>query len=140
MIFQDLQLDEIGGRKGTKSVSKFKDTLVSYAEKLNLSSLAESLLKNKEINNEALIHNKCRTELRNVSRKRLSTTEYVNFSNKRLSARSESKRFDFKTQCFYCESRCVDFKHPAQIAINLKRLEQKTLWYIRKLLPFVKSG
>ena len=86
--------------------------MISYAGKLNLSSLAESLLKNKEINKETLIHNKCRTELRNVSRKRLSTTEYVNFSNKSLSARSESKRFDFKTQCFYCEIPCVDFKHP----------------------------
>ena len=30
-----------------------------------------------------------------------------------MSTRSESKRFDFKTQCFYCESPCVvDFKHP----------------------------
>ena len=29
-----------------------------------------------------------------------------------MPTRSESKRFDFKTQCFYCESSCVvDFKH-----------------------------
>ena len=51
-------------------------------------------------------------ELRNASRKRISTTEYVNSSNNRM-LRSESKCFDFKTQCFYCESPCVvDFKHP----------------------------
>ena len=29
-----------------------------------------------------------------------------------MPTRSESKRFDFKTQCFYCESPCVvDFKN-----------------------------
>ena len=69
--------------------------------------------KNKEINKVKFIHNQCRTELRNAFRKILSTMEYVNSSNKRISTRSESKCFDFKTQCFYCESPCVvDFKHP----------------------------
>ena len=30
-----------------------------------------------------------------------------------MSTRSENKRLDFKTQCFYCESLCVvDFKYP----------------------------
>ena len=84
-----------------------------YTEKINSPSLAESLQKNEEINKVTFIHNQFRTELRNGSRKRLSTTEYVNSSNKKLSTRSRSKRFDFKTQCCYCENPCVvDFKHP----------------------------
>ena len=41
------QLDQIRGRKGTKSVNNSLDTLIGYAEKLNLPSLAESLQKNK---------------------------------------------------------------------------------------------
>ena len=44
------QLDQIGGRKGTKSVNNSLDTLIGYAEKLNLPSLAESLQNSKKIN------------------------------------------------------------------------------------------
>ena len=41
------QPDQTGGWKETKSVNNSLDTLIGYAEKLNLPSLAESLLKNK---------------------------------------------------------------------------------------------
>ena len=92
--------DQTGGRKGTKSVNNSLDTLIGYAEKLNLLSLAESLEKNKEINKLTFLHNQCRTKLRNGSSKRLSTSEYVYSSAKILSTILESKRFDVKTQMF----------------------------------------
>ena len=60
------QLDQIGGRKGTKSVNISLDTLIGYAEKLNLPTLAESLQKNEEINKVTFIHNQYRTELKEM--------------------------------------------------------------------------
>ena len=60
------QLDQTGGRKGTKSVNNSLDTLTGYAEKLNLPTLAESLQKNKEINKVTFIHNQYRTELKEM--------------------------------------------------------------------------
>ena len=51
------QLDQIGGRKDTKSFNNSLDALIGYAEKLNLPCLAETLQKNKEINKVAFIYN-----------------------------------------------------------------------------------
>ena len=108
------QLDQIGVRWLEDSKAQHPlDTLIVYAEKLNLTASVETLQTNKLSKKATYIHNRCRTELRNGSRRKRPSSCNKQFSNKQLSIRSVQENFDFKTQCFYCEALCVpDVKHP----------------------------
>ena len=99
------QLDQVGSTWNEASRKEHPlFTLMYYASKSNLTVLAGTLKSNQESGKPTFIHNKCRTELRNLSRrKRLPD----NSSNKRQSLRLEYENFDFKSQCFYCDRTCV---------------------------------
>ena len=104
------RLDQVRVRWREDSNSKHPLlTLISYADKLELQPLVDQLkanLNNREI---TFIHNSCRTDLRNASR-RIKPTK---IREKSISVRSEHSSFDFKRQCFYCERVCIyDEKHP----------------------------
>ena len=55
----------------------------------------ETLILNQENQTATFIHNSCRTELRNLSRRKRPPDEDEK-SNQRLCLRSENERFDFK--------------------------------------------
>ena len=105
------QLDQVGALwKEDNHKQHPINTLIYYAERSRLSSLVETLNSNKENKRPTFIHNSCRTELRNLSRRKRQPDET---SNKRKSLRLENESFDFKTQCFYCDKTCIlDPKHP----------------------------
>ena len=85
--------------------------MINYAKQSNLTPLDETLILNQENQTATFIHNSCRTELRNLSRRKRPPDEDEK-SNKRLCLRSENERFDFKKQCFHCNCTCmVDTKH-----------------------------
>ena len=100
-------------------------TLIEYAEKLSLNSLVATLQTNNN-NKATFIHNSCRTELRNASkRKRNSSSPNDSSSNKRLFLTSEHDSFDFKTQCFYCSGSCIfDLRHPDRNKFEKCRIEK----------------
>lgn len=105
------QLDQVGALWKEDSGKQHPlNTLIYYAERSKLTPLVDALNSNKENQNPTFIHNGCRTELRNLSRRKRPHDES---SNRRKSARLENEVFDFKKQCFYCDKLCVlDVKHP----------------------------
>ena len=101
--------------------------MINYAKQINL-TLAETLFLNQENQMVTFIHNSCRNELRNPSRRKQPPNGNKK-SNKRRSLRRENKSFDFKKQCFYYNGTCiVDTKHPDRNKFEEVRTKDTTIY------------
>ena len=106
-------LDQVGTlwKETSRQVHPLQ-TLINNAKQSDLTLLVETLISNQEDQTATFIHNNCRTELRNLSRRKGPPNEDEK-SDKRRCLRSENERFDFKKKCFYCSGTCIiHTKHP----------------------------
>ena len=104
--------------------------MIEYANKLELQTLAAKLRTNLESREPIFIHNSCRTELRNASRR----VKPVKPKVPEKSVRLQHPSFDFKSQCFYCGTLTLYTWWKASWSQQIWRSQNKRNLYSQKNL------
>ena len=114
------------------------ETLLEYATRLALDDIVQRITKYKEQKTPVFIHDRCRSDLKNRSRKRKSDTLPEQVNAKSPSLRSKSGDFDFRKQCFYCGKVCtIDDKHLDRSNVQEVRTKDTKIYF--KTLELCKS-
>ena len=91
-------------------------TLLDQAVLSSMDDLAEKLRSSLTSKTAVFIHLSCRKLLYNTSRpkkKKLQSSDAPSTSSNQLLTRTEVKKFNFRSDCFYCGSKCeFDCKNP----------------------------